>query len=1059
MAWSLLDKEGNELKPLIFSNGKSQEDVVNEVLEAISKGHKIIFLKGICGSGKCLEKDTLVFCKPKGKDYGNYKISELVGKSGEVMALNESGNIVDSKFKNVRKTGKKKIYSLVTRTGREIMASSNHPFLTINETGLVWKKLEDLSPQNYICIPNNLKLKEGNDFDISTLKILGYLIAEGSLSDKAGSPRFHQSKLLNSEIREDYISEIKKIFPDGEIVEDKKSISVCFRNMDTKFGTTNKLRLLVRKFGLEGKKSFDKFVPSFIFGLRKKFIAEFLKSLFSGDGSIYLKKNKLRKENQAIIEYTSISSRLVRDVSLLLTRFGIQHTITKKNRGAKDYSMRINISSQKNVEKYIREIGFVGKKQKVALDLLKTLKKHKFTNIDKIPRVIRLYLKNKGYTYNELDRYINFDNIQRVNKNIGWKKIKKMKSIKTPQLFHQTSIDFLREHMREINRHIKDDALFFINNEDIFWDKIKSIGYVKTGETYDLEVEKYHNFIANGIIVHNSAMALNIAKKCGRASIVVPVKYLQEQYQTDYTDNFKVLKDDKTPLKISNLTGRNNFQCIYSENTRADDKFLPCSIDLKESNWDLIKAYIKNNPAVDIGDFNSVEDVRRISVAAACPHWSPVIGKDWFGDYGLKDAKEHTYKGLKDKDYIYFERKPGCKYYEQFMRYIDSDVLIFNNKKYEVENVLDRKPATDIEVIDECDEFLDSLSNEKNLNLDWMRRKIEEVISKVSDLSVKEALGELMALVDSLLGARWVNEMIDEKEILEIKDTKLVKMFNFLINNDFIVEYEELEQYYILAKSFEGLLDDTYVSFGRNPREDLIVRVVNINLKKKLGEILEKNKVFLMMSGTLHNPEVLRNIYGVDDFIVIDAETEHMGLVKKNLTGLEKSCRWRDFKDGRITREGYLMALEECVACAEKPFLVHVNSYGDLPSDAEKEEFGINIMSREKLQALQEKYRKGELLRMFKEGKIDALYSTKCNRGVDLPGDMCKSIIFTKYPFPAMQDIFWKILQRKDQNAFMEFYFDKAKREFIQRIYRGLRKQDDIVNLLSPDSKVMNSGV
>ena len=556
-----------------------------------------------------------------------------------------------------------------------------------------------------------------------------------------------------------------------------------------------------------------------------------------------------------------------------------------------------------------------------------------------------------------------------------------------------------------------------------------------------------------------SAMALNIAKKCGRASIVVPVKYLQEQYQTDYTDNFKVLKDDGTPLKISNLTGRNNFDCIYSENTKADDKFLPCSIDLKESNWDLIKAYIKNNPAVNVSDFSSVEDVRRISVAAACPHWSPVIGKDWFGDYGLKDAKEHTYKGLKDKDYIYFERKPGCKYYEQFMRYIDSDVLIFNNKKYEVENVLDRKPATDIEVIDECDEFLDSLSNEKNLNLDWMRRKLEEVISKVPDLKVKEVLGELMALVDGLLSARWVNEMIDEKEILEIKDTKLVKMFNFLTTNDFIVEHEELEQYYVLAKSFEGLLDDTYVSFNRNVRDDLIVRVVNINLKKKLGEILDKNKVFLMMSGTLHNPEVLRNIYGVEDFVMIDAETEHRGLIKKNLTGLEKSCRWRDFKEGRITREEYLRALEQCIACAEKPFLVHVNSFGDLPSDEEKEEFGLSLMSRERLKDLQDKYRKGELLRMFKDGKIDVLYSTRCNRGVDLPGDMCKSIIFTKFPFPAMQDVFWQILQRKDPDAFRSFYFDKANREFTQRVYRGLRSHKDVVNLLSPDTKVMNARI
>ena len=52
MSWSLLDKNGAPLEPLVFSNGKSQQDVVDEVLKSIAEGNKVIFLKGICGSGK-----------------------------------------------------------------------------------------------------------------------------------------------------------------------------------------------------------------------------------------------------------------------------------------------------------------------------------------------------------------------------------------------------------------------------------------------------------------------------------------------------------------------------------------------------------------------------------------------------------------------------------------------------------------------------------------------------------------------------------------------------------------------------------------------------------------------------------------------------------------------------------------------------------------------------------------------------------------------------------------------------------------------------------------------
>ena len=40
------------LKPLQFSNGKTQEDTVNEVLKLIEEGNRIIFIHGVCGTGK-----------------------------------------------------------------------------------------------------------------------------------------------------------------------------------------------------------------------------------------------------------------------------------------------------------------------------------------------------------------------------------------------------------------------------------------------------------------------------------------------------------------------------------------------------------------------------------------------------------------------------------------------------------------------------------------------------------------------------------------------------------------------------------------------------------------------------------------------------------------------------------------------------------------------------------------------------------------------------------------------------------------------------------------------
>ena len=52
MEWSLHNSNGDYLEPFVFSNGKTQLDIVREVVEAIEEGYKIIFIQGFCGTGK-----------------------------------------------------------------------------------------------------------------------------------------------------------------------------------------------------------------------------------------------------------------------------------------------------------------------------------------------------------------------------------------------------------------------------------------------------------------------------------------------------------------------------------------------------------------------------------------------------------------------------------------------------------------------------------------------------------------------------------------------------------------------------------------------------------------------------------------------------------------------------------------------------------------------------------------------------------------------------------------------------------------------------------------------
>ena len=212
------------------------------------------------------------------------------------------------------------------------------------------------------------------------------------------------------------------------------------------------------------------------------------------------------------------------------------------------------------------------------------------------------------------------------------------------------------------------------------------------------------------------------------------------------------------------------------------------------------------------------------------------------------------------------------------------------------------------------------------------------------------------------------------------------------------------------------------------------------------------------MSGTLHSEEVLKDVFGLKEFIVIEAETEQQGRIEIQRTGLEIDCKYSNFSNGNHSRENYLKALDKCVEVAKKPVLVHVNAFNDLPSEEEVKELEIhNLISREKIKGNQIEDKTGEIIEKFKRGEEKILFSTRCARGIDFPGEECNSIVFTKYPNPNPKDAFWKILMKTKPQNYWEFYKDKARRELWQKIYRGLRFKEDHIYLLSPDSRVLEA--
>ncbi|NPE26742.1 DEAD/DEAH box helicase family protein [Methanococcoides sp. SA1] len=563
-----------------------------------------------------------------------------------------------------------------------------------------------------------------------------------------------------------------------------------------------------------------------------------------------------------------------------------------------------------------------------------------------------------------------------------------------------------------------------------------------------------------------SAMALNLARHFKKTSIVVPIKSLQEQYETDYTKKKFILKsDNKTPLNIAIIKGRNNFRCPYN-GERADDPELPCTIELKEKNTAQLLQYIDKNPETSNDEFSTASDIRRMNIAPVCPYWAPIMPSE-INAKGLPDAKKIKYQAICGKEFALFQRKKGCPCTDQYVGYRDADVLIFNSMKYSIESQIGRKPKTDLDIIDECDEFLDSFSSERKINLNRLASSLTNLMPK--DQDKRTAVKNLIKQVNDILYSPPITD------IEKVTKSPILEILELATENPNLAEDEELNYYNTIveiARSFENLLDETYISIqqqesyqsqkglfnksSRSREDPIIVTLVSINLAQKLSELIEQNNVLVMMSGTLHSEKVLKEIFGLDNFKIIEAESKNPGTINKKRTGAERNCSFANFKNETITRDRYLKILDMQLARATPPTLVHVSAFNDLPSEEENQKLMLdNIITKERLRELQK--RGNAAIDEFTSKESDILFSTKCARGVDFAGDTCNSIIVTKFPYPNIQGLFWKILKQEQPDKFMQFYLDKARRELIQKISRGVRFKGDKVDLWSPDVRVLNA--
>src|SRR3989344_6643795 len=262
------------------------------------------------------------------------------------------------------------------------------------------------------------------------------------------------------------------------------------------------------------------------------------------------------------------------------------------------------------------------------------------------------------------------------------------------KLKRSDSLGFLKDESKKV------DNIFEHGHWSLYLnDKALNPLKFSNGKTQEDVVKEIVDSIKSGtkiIFLHGtcgtgkSAIALNIARTLGKASVVVPVKALQRQYEDDYMEKMYLLKKNGNKMKIAMLTGRENHDSIINPGTSCADPTLPENIRFTEKNYKKIREYYDDNPFASNKDMPEIKDLRRMLIAPANPYWSPILPAEFEVNI-LRDAKKKKYTGCDGREYVLYHRKPGCSYYDQHLAYLVADVIIFNSAKYLSELALGRK--------------------------------------------------------------------------------------------------------------------------------------------------------------------------------------------------------------------------------------------------------------------------------------------------------------------------------------------------------------------------------
>lgn len=484
-----LDDHRVTLPPVEFNSKISLRDYQKSAVEALFETNQGI-LQAPAGSGKCLEENSLIFT-----DKGLMRLNELLQHNLPDQFIYNHFQ-VDTGFateiaNGIYDGGYSKTILARLRFGYEIEGTPEHPILTFNGR-YQWKSLRDLNIGDYVVIkrgsstwgqtimPFVFKPRKGtsNIIQLGSLELnedsaraIGLIVAEGYFG--------YRTSLQFSNKDEENLEIIRKWMNSLGLKVVKKSGN----NYDY-YICSVQLRDYLKFIGVSNGLSHQQVVPSGIRMGGREISRAFLQGFIEGEGNI----------NSNYIEVSSASKNLLKEVQIMLLGFGILSSLTSK------YNKKMNKTYYRlfiyEIDRFSREINFITKRKRISLQSLLIKRSHiRNPNVCLVPyikKTIQIIYeaarKSSGWKHTDgrlFGDYVSINRNRNPSKNKLRRIVEKFGHLPIPEINFISAI-------------ISSDFEFLAVQE------IKE----KNGRVIDLSVPKFHSFIGNGFVCHNTQIGL-----------------------------------------------------------------------------------------------------------------------------------------------------------------------------------------------------------------------------------------------------------------------------------------------------------------------------------------------------------------------------------------------------------------------------------------------------------------------------------------------------------------------------------------------------------------------